>query len=370
MAIYFFFYSSSNNHHSVPNIDSTHTLVVNLGNLSSLRKLDSLKDQDIRTKYNKVMLKLGRFSKTFDVNEKNNRDLADAIPGIDSAVNQHFKHGASIDSILSRTGSVISVQHFISDNVKSVNLHTDAGRILIRGGNVKKVTLVISTNKENVTPDEFNKEYKVESGVDGSVLRVHIKAHNGVASFFGLFGMNKTGMANITVYVPHTINATASSSAGQIAASQLDGTFDFTTSAGEINLDSLSGNLHARTSMGKISTDQVTGHININTSQGALNMNHTSGTITANTSAGSIRAGIDKLDGNVDLSTSMGTIDVEVPENLGCQVHLNGTSVSVNNGVRISGNVSDKNVDGALNGGGKYTINASTSIGKITLSKN
>lgn len=371
LAIYFFFSSSTNSPHKITAIDTTHTLVVDLGNLSSLEKLDSLDHHNKLPKFKRVLVKLGRFSKIFNINDRNKHEFADAMPDIDRAVHhRHTTAGLTVDSIFSKNASVITTQHFDSKEIQNLDLHTDAGKIKITGSDVPAIKLVISSNKENVTPEEFNKNYSVSTRVDGNNLRVHIKARNHISSIFSLFGMNKTGSANISLYVPQNMNVTANSSAGQIVASHLTGDFEFSTSAGEIDLDSLSGTIHARTGMGKISTNHVSGKIQLNTSQGAVNMEHTTGAIVANTSAGAIHDEINLLKGDVDLSTSMGTIDVKVPGDMGCKIHLNGTSVSVNDGIHISGSISDKNVDGTLNGGGNYTIRASTSIGQITLSKN
>lgn len=152
-------------------------------------------------------------------------------------------------------------------------------------------------------------------------------------------------------------------SGGSIKAEAMTGTIRLKTSGGSISLAELDGSIEAITSGGGIRADKIRGALDARTSGGSIRMQNLAASVTARTSTGSIEADFDVLGEFVTLSTSAGSVRVNMPLNKGMNLDLRGNKVSIP--LRnFSGNEEKDRVQGSMNGGG-IPIKLTASSGSV-----
>jgi len=164
------------------------------------------------------------------------------------------------------------------------------------------------------------------------------------------------------------INATAdlATSGGSISAKTCKGNLELTTSGGSIDLQELNGIVHAATSGGSIAANNIAGELKASTSGGSINAKAMHCNLEAATSGGSVNVAMDGLKEYVKLSNSSGNINITLPAGSKVNLDLHGQRVSVPNLSNFSGNTSDKEIRGTVNGGGAL-IKASASSGNVSV---
>ena len=154
-------------------------------------------------------------------------------------------------------------------------------------------------------------------------------------------------------------------SGGSITAEDMTGSLEARTSGGSINISDYTGEIDAKTSGGSLNLEDIRGDIDVTTSGGGIKINDAQGAVYATTSGGSINADITKLDDQLVLKTSGGSVRATIPSGLGLDLDLRGNRVntSLNN---FSGESKSDRVKGTVNGGG-ILVELATSGGSVTL---
>jgi hypothetical protein len=152
-------------------------------------------------------------------------------------------------------------------------------------------------------------------------------------------------------------------SGGSIKAERMLGNINLKTSGGSITLADLNGTVVAATSGGGIRADGIEGALDATTSGGSIRMRNLAASVKARTSAGSIEADFDKLGEFVSLSTSAGSVRVNMPLNKGLDLDLRGNKVSIDL-KNFDGRMEKDRVQGSLNGGG-IPVKLSASSGSV-----
>lgn len=156
-----------------------------------------------------------------------------------------------------------------------------------------------------------------------------------------------------------------STSGGSVSATEIEGDIDLRTSGGSIALEKLSGTINARTSGGSISAQEIYGEADLRTSGGGIRLDHISARLSARTSGGSIRAAFDTFYDDIELSTSGGSITVNIPEAGHFNLDLRGQRV--NTELRNFTGESQRNrINGRIGNGGPL-LSAQTSGGSVTV---
>lgn len=155
-------------------------------------------------------------------------------------------------------------------------------------------------------------------------------------------------------------------SGGGIEAKNCDGDISLSTSGGGISLVKMTGNVNARTSGGGISAEYMEGEFNASTSGGGISLDHIMANVKARTSAGSINANIDEVGDFLDLTTTAGNINIDLPNDGGYDLDLSGNKVSMAGMSNFSGDQSSKRMDGKVNGGG-MEITARANSGRVSI---
>jgi len=162
---------------------------------------------------------------------------------------------------------------------------------------------------------------------------------------------------------------TGKTSGGSIQASNGQGIINLTTSGGSIKLENLDGNVFASTSGGSIKGHSIAGILVAETSGGSINFDDLTCKIDASTSGGSVTAEIRKLAGDVQLSTSAGSVNLTLPRNASADLNLKGFKVNTDGLSNFNGSNNKGKLVGSINGGGT-SIYASTSAGNVNLNFN
>ncbi|GLU51738.1 DUF4097 family beta strand repeat-containing protein [Dyadobacter frigoris] len=160
---------------------------------------------------------------------------------------------------------------------------------------------------------------------------------------------------------------TLSTSGGSIKASELSGKINLHTSGGSITLNGLDGSIVAQTSGGSIKGDGIKGDLDAGTSGGSVRLAAVSGSVKAHTSGGSMEVEITQIGKFVDLSTSAGSLRVNMPMDKGMDLNLKGNKVTVSL-KNFDGQVEKDRVLGKMNGGG-IPVNLSANGGSVSINQ-
>lgn len=158
-------------------------------------------------------------------------------------------------------------------------------------------------------------------------------------------------------------------SAGNVKASNLSGMQRLYTTGGNIEIEDSHGTIYAKTTAGNIISRNNSGEMRFQVAAGDVTAEQFSGTLLVDLQAGNIRAHITRLERGVDLKTTVGNIQLELPGKQGYDLFLSGKSVSVPSDVPFEGSTYKQKVNGQINQGG-LPVNMSTSTGNVVLKFN
>ena len=150
----------------------------------------------------------------------------------------------------------------------------------------------------------------------------------------------------------------AKTSGGSIMLTQCEGALNVKTSGGGINASGGAGSLDARTSGGSIEVRDFKGDTIVKTSGGRLSFDNIGGKVVGETNGGSISAGlVSPVPGDVELSSSAGSIVVNVPTDAALNIEARASSGSVSHSLPIVASHQERDsLRGAMNGGGKSMV--------------
>jgi hypothetical protein len=304
-------------------------------------------------------------------------------------------------------------------NITNVKAETSGGSISVSGASTDtKIEVYITGNNGNdLSKDEIQKklseDYDLTIDVSGGTLKAIAKPkHDG-----GMFNWKKALNIAFKIYVPQNVSTKLATSGGSIHLDNLSGDEDFSTSGGSLHVDKLTGHIHGRTSGGSIhvsgssndidlatsggsiEASDCKGNIKLETSGGSLKLNNLNGTVEANTSGGSINGNtisgelssstsggsihLSDLACSLETSTSGGNIDVDIkqlgkfvkidnsggnvqltlPAGKGLDLKISGNKIKTSSLSNFSGDASEGELKGKLNGGGiPVTINSSSHV--------
>ncbi|WP_118197097.1 DUF4097 family beta strand repeat-containing protein [Albibacterium indicum] len=300
---------------------------------------------------------------------------------------------------------LMATKKFSSSQVKNLTINTSGGSIEVDGNGGSETTVemhVRPNNNRNLSKSEIqeilDRDYEISIAQKGNTVEAFAKRKNqgnwrnalnisfrvktgkNVASNLKTSGGSihianldghqnfKTSGGGLTVSNIRG-NIDGQTSGGSIKANNLDGDIHLSTSGGSIRLDNLSGNIDVKTSGGSIKGDRIDGALHASTSGGSIDLGSLTCVLDASTSGGSVTASLMKLPGDVNLSTSAGSVNLTIPRNAAADLNLKGMRVNANNLNNFKGTNSKGKLIGSMNGGGKQ-ISASTSAGSVNLRVN
>lgn len=261
---------------------------------------------------------------------------------------------------------------------KTLKVNTSSGNIEIITWDKNEVYARILGNERAMKKVEFT------FNNDENIVEITAKTKN---SFLGF--VNNSGIKmKFEIRVPKNFNPIISTAGGNIALEDLTGDPRLTTSGGNIYVKNSSGNIKTNTSGGEIRVENVSGNINLSTSGGDIVANQFTGDFEANTSGGNIKLigsdskifaetsggniRLDYLGKNkgIELSTSGGNVDINLPVdfNASAKLSTSGGHVSCDFTLNNAIHVSSSKLEADLNSGG-FPLIAKTSGGNISVNK-
>jgi len=276
------------------------------------------------------------------------------------------------DPYLTKTFNLSSGELYVS---------TSGGSVRVEGGNSNsvKVEMYVKSNKhsDSKIKEILEEDYEIRIEKSGSRVEAVAKktskswSWNGISISFVIYTPEKfacdlnTSGGSLKISDVSGGNHELKTSGGSITAEDMSGDLEARTSGGSITINDYVGEINARTSGGSIKLEDIKGDVEVSTSGGGIRINDAQGSVYATTSGGSINADISKLEDQLVLKTSGGSVRATIPSGLGLDLDLRGNrvSTSLNN---FSGESKSDRVKGTVNGGG-ILVQLSTSGGGVHL---
>ena len=271
---------------------------------------------------------------------------------------------------------VLQEKTFQINQGKTLKLDTSSGNIEISTWDKNEVYVKISGNNRAKEKTEFT------FSNDENMVEITAKTKS------SFFGWNKGIKLKFDIKLPKNFNPETHTSGGNIKLEGLNGNPNLKTSGGNIYVKNSSGNIRTNTSGGEIRVENVSGSMKLSTSGGNISANNFNGNFDARTSGGNIKlAGNDskiyaetsggdiKLDykgqnKGIELNTSGGDIDINLPADINAAANLSSSGGRIscdfkgNNAVKVS----SSKFEADINNGGN-PLYAKTSGGDIEVSK-
>ena len=275
------------------------------------------------------------------------------------------------------------IETFNTTSSPSVNVSTSGGSINVIGQNsdVVRVEMYVRRNGRYLDPSDTDlSDYEIE--IDSNRSSVYAEAKR-KRSGLNLFGGDRNLSISFVVYAPENSTVTGRTSGGSVSAEYImnnlslrtsggsvsvrdvAGEIDLRTSGGSLNIENASGTIDGRTSGGSVSARNVSGTADLRTSGGSIRLEDISAKISARTSGGSIRGEFLTFDNDIDLQTSGGNIEINLPDVNDFNIDLRGQRV--NTELRnFTGEFEKDHVEGRIGRGGPM-LTARTSGGSVRL---
>jgi DUF4097 and DUF4098 domain-containing protein YvlB len=199
--------------------------------------------------------------------------------------------------------------------------------------------------------------------------------------------------AKYTIKVPHkTALERLESSNGGVRVEDIEGPVRLRTSNGGLHVLRVRGDVEATTSNGGVELSDVEGRTVIKTSNGGIRAAQVRGSFDLQTSNGGIRAELkdtepgrpvrlassngsieltmDRLENDIEVSTSNSSITLRLPASIAATVkaRTSNSSISSDFDVTARGEIGKNHLEGSIGGGGRL-LDLSTSNGSIRLVK-
>lgn len=275
------------------------------------------------------------------------------------------------------------IETFNTSSSPSVNVSTSGGSINVIGQNSSevRVEMYVRRNGRYLDPSDTDlSDFDIEIDSNGSTVYAEAKRRR---SGWNLFGSNRNLSISFVVYAPENSTVSGNTSGGSVSAEHIvnnlslrtsggsvsvndvAGEIDLRTSGGSINIENANGRIDGRTSGGSVSARNVSGSAELRTSGGSIRLENISAKMSARTSGGSIRGEFLTFDNDIDLQTSGGNIEINLPEVADFNIDLRGQRV--NTELRnFTGEFERDHVEGRIGRGGPM-LTARTSGGSVSL---
>lgn len=318
------------------------------------------------------------------------------------SIADRIAYAATGDDVGSGDAILIAKNTYPVASVQDLKVWTSGGSIDVAGDATQEAVIemyVKPNNNRNLSKSEIqeilDRDYDIRIEQRGGTLEAYAKQKNNMNWRNGL-------SISFRVRTGNKLTSDLSTSGGSIKLANLSGRQDFKTSGGSLEIDNLDGDITGRTSGGGIRAYNSAGTINLSTSGGSITMEGLNGdidvstsggsidgqtvggsliaktsggsidlgnltcSVNAKTSGGSVSAVLNELPGDVNLSTSAGTVNLTLPSNAGANLDLKGFNVHADNLSNFTGTNSKGKLNGRINGGGA-NVYASTSAGSVNL---
>ena len=206
----------------------------------------------------------------------------------------------------------------ISDAYEEVEVDVSVGEVVIEASNGDKTTLEYRT--ESGLWREADVSHRIEDD------RLIIDADCGGGWLRVPFGYCRV---DVKLTVPPDVDVVASSSAGRVSATGLQGAADLESSAGRVDVHDHSGPLQAHSSAGVVAVDGLASDdAEITSSAGVVEVTAVEPprNLVAESSAGQVRVTLPDEDYDLDADSSAGDVNIEVATDPDSEYHVRAHS--------------------------------------------
>jgi hypothetical protein len=260
----------------------------------------------------------------------------------------------------------------------TLRVATDVGSVKIMGTGSNEVSVVAQLTGRERDVEGFD----ITAEQTGNGVEVRGKAKSKHGWFWNSMDLN----VEYTIQVPREYSLDLHTSGGDLDVNTLKGSIRGGTSGGNITLGSIEGKVMMETSGGEIQVDKVSGDVKLETSGGNLRIGNVKGVVDVGTSGGNIELGevqgkvrAETSGGNIRIKvtganegifaeTSGGNIEIMISKTVGADLDAatSGGEVECGLPMTVQGKISESQVRGTINGGGKK-IYAHTSGGDVRI---
>lgn len=266
---------------------------------------------------------------------------------------------------------------FSISSAKMLNLEAASGDINITAWDKNEVSIKIFGNEKAKEKLDFkfqnnSDEIKITAEKEGSFFNwnwfssgIKIKFDIKIPSSFNSKVHTSGGDINLKGV---TGNNNLNTSGGDVYAKEINGNLKISTSGGDVNLEILKGEINASTSGGDITANNFSGNLIVSTSGGDIKLRGKDSKINAETSGGNIDVFYSGLNKGIELHSSGGDINLNVPNNFNAKanLHTSGGDISCNLTANNAKKISSSRFEAELNNGGNLLI-IKTSGGDISV---
>jgi DUF4097 and DUF4098 domain-containing protein YvlB len=275
--------------------------------------------------------------------------------------------GGNNTSTMNKTFSVKSGGRLVMD--------VEEGDVKVTGTDRDEVTIRVTESGDPDRIAAYHLDFD-QSGNEVTVRGTHER------KYFHLWDDNSL-QVNFEIEVPKSFNLHLETSGGDLKLHDIEGELFGETSGGNLDVDRLKGKLNLSTSGGNVDFTELSGDMTLKTSGGNIQGSNATGPLTVETSGGNIR--LSSLDGKIFAETSGGDIRVDASGNKGIELSTSGGSVIVNlpknttatvraetTGGDVTcdfpflGKIQEGSFNGSINGGGEM-IRLESSGGDIAI---
>jgi hypothetical protein len=187
------------------------------------------------------------------------------------------------------------------------------------------------------------------------------------------WGRGPQVFVHIEISAPERSNADVKSVDGDLTVSGIEGELQLKTVDGDLAVTDCSGDIHTNSVDGDAELIGVTGNIEARTVDGDLDIEGILRGVRAKSTDGDVAIRVRSasvMDGDWSVTTSDGSIRLEIPEGFGANldVRVDDGSIESDHPLTLEGKISNNRFQGELYGGG-HQLHIRTSDGSVELKK-
>lgn len=271
-----------------------------------------------------------------------------------------FSTSAGPEVIIKTSGGFVDVVGHDEDYVEVLMFVRRGNRYLSAGtADLSNFDITIFQDGDTVTAEVEVKRPSILRGVNR--MSISFKVY---APYMSVVNGRTSGGSVSAEHIYNSLQLRTSG--GSIRANNLEGDISLETSGGSIALEEISGDINARTSGGSIRANGLEGVASLRTSGGSIRLQEISANLSARTSGGSIRGTFNTFYDDIELQTSGGSINIEIPQIVDYNLQLRGNRVNAQL-TNFTGEAERNYIRGQIGEGGPL-LSARTSGGNVTLS--
>jgi DUF4097 and DUF4098 domain-containing protein YvlB len=243
---------------------------------------------------------------------------------------------------------------FTVSGTPDVTLATFDGAIEIRSWDQPEVKVEIERRAQT---REEAESIEIKAEQNGTHVTVEVRQPSQHEHRIG-FGFHVSRSARLIATVPRRSNVLARSGDGAIHAERIEGRVELRTADGKVTADELKGQLRIHTSDGNVTLTNVDGAIDLDTADGSITLDGRLTAVRVKSGDGRIAvraANGSAMTGDWDISTSDGSIDVDLPGSFNADIdaHTSDGSIDISGlTLATSGEIRRDTVRGTLGRGG------------------